>query len=61
MTTIDGLRADFEDGWGLVRASNTTPSLILRFEANTETALKRIKDEFRVLMRNVDPKVKLPF
>ena len=61
MTTIDGLRADFEDGWGLVRASNTTPSLILRFEANTESALKRIKDEFRLLMRKVDPKVKLPF
>ena len=61
LTTIDGLRADFEDGWGLVRASNTTPSLILRFEANTDVALKRIKDEFRLLMRKVDPKVKLPF
>jgi phosphomannomutase/phosphoglucomutase len=61
LTTIDGLRADFEDGWGLVRASNTTPSLILRFEANTESALKRIKEEFRVLMRKVDPKVALPF
>jgi phosphomannomutase / phosphoglucomutase len=61
LTTIDGLRADFEDGWGLVRASNTTPSLILRFEANTEAALKRIKDEFRALMRKVDPRVKLPF
>ena len=61
LTTIDGLRADFEDGWGLVRASNTTPSLILRFEANTDAALKRIKDEFRVLMRKVDSKVILPF
>ena len=61
LTTIDGLRADFEDGWGLVRASNTTPSLILRFEANTEAALKRIKEEFRVLMRKVDPNVPLPF
>jgi hypothetical protein len=37
------------------------PSLILRFEANTDTALKRIKNEFRVLMRKVDPKVALPF
>lgn len=61
MTTIDGLRADFEDGWGLVRASNTTPSLILRFEANTEAALKRIKHEFRMLMHKVDPKMSLPF
>jgi phosphomannomutase / phosphoglucomutase len=61
LTTIDGLRADFEDGWGLVRASNTTPALILRFEANTETALKRIKGEFRALMHNVDPAVQLPF
>jgi phosphomannomutase/phosphoglucomutase len=61
VTTIDGLRADFEDGWGLVRASNTTPSLILRFEANTEDALKRIKDQFRALMHKVDPKLALPF
>lgn len=61
LTTIDGLRADFEDGWGLVRASNTTPSLILRFEANSEAALKRIKEEFRTLMRKVDPRVVLPF
>jgi phosphomannomutase/phosphoglucomutase len=61
LNTIDGLRADFEDGWGLVRASNTTPSLILRFEANTEAALSRIKEEFRTLMRKVDPAVQLPF
>jgi phosphomannomutase/phosphoglucomutase len=61
LNTIDGLRADFEDGWGLVRASNTTPSLILRFEANTEAALSRIKEEFRALMRKVDPAVQLPF
>lgn len=61
LTTIDGLRADFEDGWGLVRASNTTPSLIMRFEADSEAALKRIKEEFRTLMHEVDPKVALPF
>lgn len=61
LTTIDGLRADFEDGWGLVRASNTTPSLIMRFEANTEASLNRIKEEFRTLMRKVDPNVRLPF
>jgi len=61
LTTIDGLRADFEDGWGLVRASNTTPSLIMRFEADSEAALKRIEEEFRTLMHKVDPKVALPF
>ncbi len=61
LTTIDGLRADFEDGWGLVRASNTTPSLILRFEANTDAALKRIQNDFRAMMLKVDPAVALPF
>ena len=61
LTTIDGLRADFEDGWGLVRASNTTPSLILRFEADSEAALTRIKAEFRALLHKVNPDVQLPF
>ncbi len=61
LTTIDGLRADFEDGWGLVRASNTTPSLILRFEANTEAALQRIQGEFRTLLQRVDDKLAVPF
>src|SRR3569623_478425 len=61
LTTIDGIRADFEDGWGLVRASNTTPSLILRFEANTEAALKRIQNEFRSAMLKVNPALTLPF
>lgn len=61
VTTIDGLRVDFDDGWGLVRASNTTPSLILRFEANTSQALKRIQDDFAQLMRKVDSQVALPF
>ncbi|HEX7026818.1 MAG TPA: phosphomannomutase/phosphoglucomutase [Gammaproteobacteria bacterium] len=59
--TIDGLRADFSDGWGLVRASNTTPSLVLRFEAETEAALKRIQDAFREQMLKVDSSLKLPF
>lgn len=59
--TIDGLRADFPDGWGLVRASNTTPSLVLRFEAETETALKRIQDAFREQLLKVDSSLKLPF
>lgn len=61
ITTIDGLRADFADGWGLVRASNTTPSLVLRFEAETEAALNRIQNDFREQMLKVDSLLKLPF
>jgi len=61
VTTIDGLRADFADGWGLVRASNTTPVLVLRFEADDDAALTRIKNEFRRVMLQVNPDLKLPF
>lgn len=61
ITTIDGLRADFDDGWGLVRASNTTPSLVIRFEADDEDALKRIQDQFGAAMKAVDASVELPF
>lgn len=48
--TIDGLRVEYSDGFGLVRASNTTPVLVLRFEANTASALKRIQDQFRSIL-----------
>jgi phosphomannomutase/phosphoglucomutase len=58
---IDGIRADFEDGWGLVRASNTTPSLILRFEGKDREALNRIQDRFREVLQEVDPHLSLPF
>jgi len=61
MSTIDGLRADFDDGWGLVRASNTTPVLVLRFEADNEDALARIMEEFRRVMLQVEPGLQLPF
>lgn len=61
ITTIDGLRADFPDGWGLVRCSNTTPCLVLRFEGDDEAALERIKDAFRTQLRTVDPDISLPF
>ncbi|MEX2365277.1 MAG: phosphomannomutase/phosphoglucomutase [Pseudohongiellaceae bacterium] len=47
VNTLDGLRADFSNGWGLIRASNTTPCLVLRFEAETEPELARIMGEFR--------------
>ncbi len=59
--TIDGLRADWPDGWGLVRASNTTPVLVLRFEADTDDALKRIQQVFRKQLLAVNPSLKLPF
>jgi phosphomannomutase/phosphoglucomutase len=61
LTTIDGVRADWPDGWGLVRASNTTPVLVLRFDADDEAALARIKDVFRVQLLAVDASLKLPF
>ena len=61
VSTIDGLRADFDDGWGLVRASNTTPVLVLRFEADNDAALVRIMAEFRRVMLQVEPALSLPF
>ena len=61
LTTIDGLRADWPDGWGLVRASNTTPSLVLRFDADSQTALERIQNVFREQILAVNPQLDLPF
>ena len=61
INTIDGLRADFEDGWGLVRASNTTPILVVRFDAETEQALERIKTDFREQMLALRSDLELPF
>ena len=61
LTTIDGLRADWPDGWGLVRASNTTPVLVLRFDADTNAALVRIQDEFRRQLLALAPRMQLPF
>ena len=60
-TTIDGLRVDFPDGWGLARASNTEPSLVLRFEGVDDDALERIKGEFRRVLLSIEPSLKLPF
>lgn len=61
ITDIDGLRADYPEGWGLVRASNTTPSLVIRFEAETPKALKAIQEKFRVAMTRVKSDIQLPF
>jgi phosphomannomutase/phosphoglucomutase len=61
VSTIDGVRADYPDGWGLVRASNTTPSLVLRFDADNAEALERIKTTFREQMRAIEKDIALPF
>ena len=61
LTTIDGVRVDYPHGWGLVRASNTTPVLVLRFEAETEAELQRIKDVFHAQLKRVAPDLQLPF
>jgi len=58
---IDGLRADYPDGFGLARASNTTPVVVLRFEGDTADALARIQAAFRKQLLALAPHVKLPF
>ena len=58
---IDGVRVDFEDGFGLARASNTTPTVILRFEADTEVALRRIQNLYREQILALRPELTLPF
>lgn len=61
LMTIDGLRVNFADGWGLVRPSNTTPYLILRFEAINQAILEKIQLSFREWMLSVKPDLVLPF
>ncbi len=59
--TIDGLRVEYPDGFGLMRPSNTTPVIVLRFEADSEAALKRIQAQFREVIWGAAPHVALPF
>ena len=59
ITTIDGLRADYADGFGLIRASNTTPVLVMRFEGHTNEALHRIEADFMAALRAVKPDAKI--
>ena len=54
LTRIDGIRVDFSDGWGLIRPSNTSPVLSLRFEADSQEALNRIQNEFQTQLQRVD-------
>jgi len=61
ITTIDGIRADFAHGWGLVRCSNTTPCLVIRFDADDQETLDHIQEEFRRQLLAVDADLDLPF
>ena len=61
ISTLDGIRADYPDGWGLVRASNTTPMLTLRFEADSDEALQRIQGEFKEQLSAIDSSLSFPF
>ena len=61
LITLDGLRAEYVDGFGLMRASNTTPTIVLRFEADNEAALTRIQNDFRRVLLAADPSLQLPF
>jgi phosphomannomutase/phosphoglucomutase len=59
--TIDGVRAEYVDGFGLARASNTTPVVVLRFEGNDQAALARIQEDFRKALQPLKPEAPLPF
>ena len=58
---IDGLRVEYADGFGLARSSNTTPVIVLRFEADDDAALERIQEDFRRVILAVKPDAQLPF
>jgi phosphomannomutase/phosphoglucomutase len=61
ISTIDGLRVDWPDGWGLVRASNTTPVLVMRFEGDNDAAMARVQAAFREQLLALRPDLALPF
>jgi phosphomannomutase/phosphoglucomutase len=61
IVTIDGVRVEYADGFGLARASNTTPNIVMRFEADTAAALERIKKDFRAALQPLKPNAPLPY
>jgi len=61
ITTLDGIRADFKDGFGLIRSSNTTPYLVMRFEGDSEEALARIQKVFKEKLLAIDSSIKIPY
>ncbi|MNT86989.1 Phosphomannomutase/phosphoglucomutase [compost metagenome] len=58
---LDGIRVDYADGFGLARPSNTTPTVVLRFEGDNVAALARIEEDFRNAFRRIAPHIRLPF
>lgn len=61
ITLIDGIRVDYSDGWGLVRASNTTPCLVLRFEGKNKNAMAKVQKKFREVLTSLQADINLPF
>jgi len=61
VNTIDGIRVEFPNGWGLIRASNTTPCLTLRFEADTQEDLNAIQQQFKTLILAINPSLEIPW
>jgi phosphomannomutase/phosphoglucomutase len=61
LVTLDGVRAEFENGWGLARPSNTTPAVVFRFEADDEAGLQKIQEQFRQQLLEIKGDLKLPF
>jgi phosphomannomutase/phosphoglucomutase len=61
INTIDGVRVEYADGFGLARPSNTTPIVVMRFEADTQAAITRIQEEFRQAFLTIKPEAKLPY
>ena len=61
VNTIDGIRVEYADGFGLARPSNTTPVVVMRFEADSQAAIARIQAEFKTALLNAKPGAKLPF
>ena len=61
VTLIDGVRVDYDQGWGLVRASNTTPCLVLRFEGKSKKAMTDVQEKFREVLTSIQPDIQLPF
>lgn len=61
LITLDGLRVEYTDGWGLVRASNTSPALLLRFEADTQKRMNEIQEQFKALILSADKNLEIGF
>lgn len=61
VSKIDGLRVDYDDGFGLIRPSNTTPILVMRFEADSQTAIERIQNDFATAIGQIDADIAMPF